>query len=163
MLKICFQVSSCYWQRFKCWPVEASEIKFDIFMWLLLSNQPTQNSIHSEDKSPRCLLRKWPNIFTRCCLIFIQKQTILQILEKCYIWWSYFEPIVFYWCFEWRVPQSHYSSIQSQIDKLAKNGLSTFSIFWTTKIKHLILRSWFATNEQYLSNMAQIWILDFLI
>ena len=108
IVKFYSKVFSCYWCPFKCWPVEASaEIKFDIFMWLLLSNQPTQNSIHSEDKSPRCLKeRKWPNIFTRCCLIFIQKQTILQILEKCYIWWSYFEPIVFYWCFEWRVLQS---------------------------------------------------------
>ena len=43
-------------------------------------------------------------IFTRCCLIFIQKQNILQTLETCYIWWSCFEPIAFYWCFQWRSP-----------------------------------------------------------
>ena len=96
---------------------------------------------------------------TRCCLIFIQKQTILQILEKCYIWWSYFEPIVFYWCFEWRDLRSHYSSILAQI---ANNSLSTIPIFdnftfilsckiWTSEL--FLSKS--ATNSNFL--LCQDW------
>ena len=85
-------------QVLTCW--RAAETPLDNFYVIVIIKQTTHSCAFIQKRT--LPIARDEEIFTRCCLIFIQKQNILQTLETCYIWWSCFEPIAFYWCFQWR-------------------------------------------------------------
>ena len=70
------------------------------FYVIVIIKQTTHSCAHSFRRELFQLLEM--RKFSLDVAWFSYRNRIFCKLETCYIWWSCFEPIAFYWCFQWR-------------------------------------------------------------